>query len=147
MDEPEFVVSKSGGRKQKKPDRWDLLPWDALRELAELYGKGVEKYEERNWENGLDFNWSYRALINHAQQWWMGEDRDEEMDAHHLACVAFHALGMLALQERHGDEWDNRPNTPVDEHDHIQPVVNYQCALCGIMVADDIAHTCRPSNG
>lgn len=112
---PEFVESSTGGRKQKKPDRWDLLPWDAIEELAVLYGKGAEKYDERNWERGLDFNWSYRAMINHAQQWWMGEDDDPEMGVSHLACVMFHAAGMLALYKRHGDQWDNRPHHGIPE--------------------------------
>uniref|UniRef100_UPI001E4FF338 dATP/dGTP diphosphohydrolase domain-containing protein n=1 Tax=Acetomicrobium sp. S15 = DSM 107314 TaxID=2529858 RepID=UPI001E4FF338 len=39
--------------------RYDLIPSDALRELAKVYTVGAEKYGERNWEKGMSWG---RAL-------------------------------------------------------------------------------------
>ena len=38
---------------QGKP-RMDLLPMDALLEIAKVFGFGACKYGDRNWEKGLD---------------------------------------------------------------------------------------------
>ena len=33
--------------------RFDLLPFDAIQELARVYDKGAKKYSSRNWEQGI----------------------------------------------------------------------------------------------
>lgn len=104
------VTSSSGGQKGMKPARFDLLPWDALWTVAELYGKGAEKYEDRNWERGYDWSLSFASLIRHATQFWQGEDDDSETGLPHLASVVFHALGLLRFMREH-PEFDNRPST------------------------------------
>ena len=104
------VTSSSGGQKGMKPARFDLLPWDALWTVAELYAKGAEKYEDRNWERGYDWSLSFASLIRHATQFWRGEDNDEETGLPHLASVVFHALALMRFMREH-DEFDNRPHT------------------------------------
>ena len=41
---PQFSTSDSGATKQVKEARYDMIPADALDELARHYGKGAEKY-------------------------------------------------------------------------------------------------------
>jgi hypothetical protein len=98
----------TGGKKGQKPARFDLLPWNALREIAEHYGKGAEKYDDRNWEKGYDWSLSYAALQRHLTAWWQGEDIDAETGSSHLAAVAFHVLALLTFKETHPEK-DNRP--------------------------------------
>lgn len=105
------ITSSTGGQKGSKEARYDLIPAGPLRTLAELYGKGAEKYEDRNWERGYDWSLSFAALNRHLWQFWAGEDTDEETGKPHMASVAWHALALLEFMSTHPD-FDNRPSTP-----------------------------------
>lgn len=112
-DESEVrVTSETGGQKGQKEARYDLLPAVPLRTVAELFGKGAQKYEERNWERGYEWSLSFAALNRHLWQFWNGEDIDEELGKPHLAAVIFHALALLEFSTTH-PEFDNRPNSKV----------------------------------
>lgn len=98
----------TGGEKGSKLARFDLLPYDALWQVAEQYGRGAEKYASRNWEKGYDWGLAHAALQRHLAQFWNGEDVDEETGGLHLAAVAWHALALLTFQIR-GIGTDTRP--------------------------------------
>lgn len=108
------ITSNTGGQKGQKLARFDLIPVDALWELAEAYGRGSEKYEDRNWERGYDWSLSYAAMMRHANQFWSGEERDEETGIHHMASVAWHAMALFHFSNSYKyNEFDNRPlNNP-----------------------------------
>lgn len=99
MTEEIRSVSKSGGEKGVKVQRFDLIPVEALSKVAELYGKGAEKYAANNWRKGYEWSKSYAALQRHANAFWSGEDDDPEMGVPHMACVAFHALALITFME------------------------------------------------
>lgn len=109
------TVSSSGGEKGMKPERYDLIPAEPLRILAELYGFGASKYAERNWERGFEWSKSFAALQRHAWQFWAGETIDSETKLPHMASVAWHAFALLEWAATH-PEFDNRPEQP-DEGD------------------------------
>lgn len=102
------TVSSTGGEKGVKLARFDLIPALPLRQVAEHYGKGAEKYEARNWERGYEWSKSFGALMRHAWQFWDGEDIDEETGSHHATAVVFHALALLEFTSTH-PEFDDRP--------------------------------------
>ncbi|AOE43807.1 hypothetical protein SEA_BANTAM_118 [Gordonia phage Bantam] len=102
-------TSSTGAQKGQKIQRVDLLPVGPLLKVAEHYGRGAEKYAERNWEAGYDWSLSYQSMMRHALQFWAGEDIDEEIGTPHLAAVIFHALALLEFMETHR-EFDNRPS-------------------------------------
>lgn len=111
MSEVQVVNATTGGAKGSKPERYDLLPWPELAELARLYGKGAEKYEDRNWEKGYDVSLSFAALMRHLTLFWNGIDYDDETHCHHLASVMFHAAAMMRFTNgTYPKELDNRPN-------------------------------------
>ena len=101
------VTSATGGQKGKKPERYDLIPVEPLAEVARIYGKGAEKYEDRNWEKGYDWGLSFAAMQRHAWAFWGGESVDPENRTHHLASVVFHALALMEY-ERLGNGTDSR---------------------------------------
>lgn len=102
------VTNKAtGGEKGSKDERYDLLPWQELNEVARLYGKGAEKYAPRNWERGYDWSLSFASLIRHATQFWNGESYDEETGCHHLSSVIFHAFALMQFERTH-PELDDR---------------------------------------
>jgi hypothetical protein len=101
---------ETGGEKGRKPQRMELLPWDALLEVSALYAAGAEKYEDNNWRRGYDWSLSFGAAQRHLSQFWMGEDVDEETGCHHLTSAAFHILGLIVFKNEY-PELDDRPRT------------------------------------
>ncbi|MGW1739994.1 dATP/dGTP diphosphohydrolase domain-containing protein [Nocardia sp. NPDC001965] len=116
MTEETRVVSSTGGEKGQKLARYGLIPAGALRRVAELYGKGAQKYSDHNWRRGYDWSLSFDAMLRHAWAFWDGEDFDEDPQiplgedgerSPHLAAVVFHALALLTFMEEH-PEFDDR---------------------------------------
>lgn len=108
VGEVRVVNSQTGGQKGSKKARFDLIPGQALTELAEHYGAGSEKYEDRNWELGYNWSLSFAALMRHAWQFWNGEDLDEETGSKHMIAVAWHALALAHFMD-HMKDLDDRP--------------------------------------
>lgn len=100
----------TGGEKGSKIERFDLMPWPELTELARLYGAGANKYEARNWERGYNVSLSFAALMRHLTLFWAREDYDEETNAHHLSSVMFHAAAMMRFTNgTYPTDLDDRP--------------------------------------
>lgn len=106
--ETRVVDKTTGGEKGQKLARFALLPGDVLWQIAEHYGKGAKKYEDRNWERGYAWSLSFDALNRHLWAWWGGEDRDPETGSLHIVAVAWHAIALAAYQIR-GIGTDDRP--------------------------------------
>jgi len=108
--EQRIINEQTGGEKGKKLARFDLLPYDELWEVAELYGRGAAKYADRNWEKGYDWSLSFASMMRHATQFWQGEYMDKENKCAHLASVVFHALALMYFHKHH-KQLDDRPQT------------------------------------
>lgn len=93
------TVSPTGGEKGVKPERFDLLPVEALSSIARLYGVGAQKYASHNWRRGYDWSKSYAAMMRHANLFWSGEDIDPETGEPHMAAVAFHAMTLIVFMQ------------------------------------------------
>lgn len=98
--ETRVIDPNTGGEKGSKLARWDLMPFDVLNELAEHFGIGARKYEDRNWERGYDWGLSLAALCRHLAAWSGGEDTDPESGDSHLIAVMWHAAALRAFQIR-----------------------------------------------
>jgi hypothetical protein len=98
----EVIVTdpKTGAKKGSKLARYDLLPPGPLHAVAEHYGRGAEKYEDRNWEKGYDWGLSFAALNRHLWAMWDGEWIDEETGSPHLAAVVFHAFALMEFHDK-----------------------------------------------
>jgi hypothetical protein len=94
--------------------RYDLIPPDALEEIAKVYTLGAEKYGDRNWEKGLRWGRIFGAVFRHFIAWAKGEDADEETGLHPLAHAAWGCLTLLAYAKRNIGE-DDRPTTKAKE--------------------------------
>lgn len=112
-DEVRVTDPTTGGAKGQKLFRTDLLPADALLAVAEHFGRGARKYEDRNWEKGYAWSLSYAALLRHLLAFWGGEDIDEETGSLHLQAVGFHALALLAFSLRDAGTDDRPPSSIV----------------------------------
>lgn len=114
------VTANTGGAKGTKPQRFGLIPVRPLWMLAELYGRGAAKYEERNWERGYPWHLSFEAAQRHMWEFWGGADLDAHLDScpadctshtglpHPIAAI-FHMMALVEFMTTHR-EFDNRPS-------------------------------------
>lgn len=96
----------TGGQKGTKLARFSLIPPDFLWALAEHYGKGARKYDDRNWERGYKWSLTTDALERHYRQWLLGEDTDAETGTSHLIAMAWHVIALWWFH-RHGKGTDD----------------------------------------
>lgn len=89
--------------------RLDLLPTDALEEVAGVMTAALQKYEAENWRKGLAFSRLYGAALRHLFAWWRGEDLDLEYGLSHLAHATCCLLFMLAAEKGSATRVDDRP--------------------------------------
>lgn len=108
------TTSTTGGQKGSKEERYDLIPVEPLRLLATLYGRGAEKYADNNWMLGYEWKLSYAAAQRHLNQFWGGEDLDEEMQLPHVISAAFHCLALAQFMIDH-PEFDSRAKRPATD--------------------------------
>ena len=101
------TVSATGGEKGVKAQRYDLIPIHPLNLLAELYGKGAEKYAAHNFRKGYEWSKSYASAMRHMTAFWNGEDIDPEMAIPHVICAAFHMFALAEFMKFHPD-FDDR---------------------------------------
>ncbi len=99
-DETRITDPKTGGQKGIKPQRFDLIPFEALTELAEIYGFGCQKYDAHNWRKGYAWSLSYGALMRHLSLWIQGESYDIETKKHHLMHAAWHCFTLFVFEKR-----------------------------------------------
>jgi len=99
----------TGGEKGQKAERYDLFPFDALDEVARVYGAGAQKYSPDNWLRGYSWRLSAGALLRHVARFMCGESMDAETGCHHLACAAWHCLTLMTFEKRKLGTDDRRP--------------------------------------
>lgn len=94
---------------------WELLPYDALREVVKVLRFGSSKYQARNWEKGFDYSRPLGAAMRHLfgddnhKGWWHGDEVDMETKTSHLTNAVCELLFLLAFEVRRMKGLDNRP--------------------------------------
>lgn len=102
------------GRKDDgdKP-RMDLIPPEVMTALGTVLSYGAKKYDQRNWEKGMNWGRPFAALMRHMWAWWRGEACDPETGYSHLwhalCCVAF-----LTAYEARNVGSDDRPRNEME---------------------------------
>lgn len=73
----------------------ELIPPEALDSLAAVLTFGADKYDERNWELGMNWSRVYGACLRHLNAWVQCQENgtDDETGLSHLdhalCCIAF----------------------------------------------------------
>lgn len=108
-------LSPAGVKYDDGKTRLDLLPTNALWEVASVFTKGAKKYGDRNWEKGIDYSRLFAAAMRHLFKWWGGDMYDDELETHHVANAVACLLMILSIDARgvYPSDWDDRPR---DEH-------------------------------
>mgnify|MGYP001588609325 CR=1 FL=1 len=100
MSEKRYVDPITGGEKGQRLARFDLIPPAALIALAEHFGVGATKYEDRNWERGYPWSLSFAALQRHILAFWNGEDLDPETRSHHAIAAMWHCAVLFTFSTK-----------------------------------------------
>jgi len=98
--------------------RWDLVPYDAVNEIAKVLTFGAAKYEARNWEKGMDWSRAFGALQRHLTRWFHGQDTDKETRLTHLANAGCCLFFLLSWELRQVGT-DDRPKLDPKVLDHM----------------------------
>lgn len=93
-------MSEQGLRYDAGKTRWDLLPFDALHEVAKVSTVGSIKYAPRNWERGMAWSKMVACAMRHLFARMTGERLDPETGLPHTAHFAWNALSLLAYDLR-----------------------------------------------
>lgn len=121
-------TSNTGGQKAGNRVRMSLIPTRELMDVAELFGKGAEKYDEHNWTRGYKWSLSYDAMHRHLAEFWAGNELDDGEGGtglSHLACAAFHVLALMYFAKHHRD-FDDRHVIPVEDDKSLYPDEYYE---------------------
>lgn len=93
-----MAVEADGGglRFDEGKPRVDLIAPEFLLALGKLCGDGGLKYDDRNWERGMNWQKCYASLLRHAIAWETGKDfgTDDKTGVitHHMVSVAWNAM-------------------------------------------------------
>jgi hypothetical protein len=85
-----------GDENKKDHDKpmWDLLPYNQISKIVDVFTFGASKYGPYRWKKVENARERYfAAMMRHLTSWWEGEKYDSESGYHHLAhagcCLLF----------------------------------------------------------
>lgn len=81
----------------------DLIPYEALREIAKVLDFGAKKYSRGNWTGGIAYSRLIAATLRHVNQFNAGEDNDPETGLPHMAHAGCEVIFLLWMTQKRGD--------------------------------------------
>lgn len=95
-----LAPQRSAGRKDDNGKlRFDLIPPEALAQVAAVLTHGAKKYGANNWRRVKSKRSRYTAaLMRHLEAWRSGEIQDPESGLHHLAHVLTNGFFLLTME-------------------------------------------------
>lgn len=92
----EMRVFETGAKRsiEEGKGRYDLLPWDAIHELARHCERGAKVYGERNCEKGIPMHNLLDSAIRHLSCYMRGMD-----DEPHLVAAAWNIMFAIWMEK------------------------------------------------
>lgn len=81
--------------------RYDLLPWEAIHEVAKHCEEGALKYGERNCEKGIPIHSLMDSATRHISCYMRGMN-----DEPHLRAAAWNILFAIYMEQKHPEMQD-----------------------------------------
>ena len=75
--------------------RYDLLPVECLKRVAQHYTNGAKKYSAHNWKKGIPTERFFSSALRHLIQYRLGK-KDED----HLSAIVFNIFGIIYNEEK-----------------------------------------------
>lgn len=120
---------------QEGKGRYDLLPWEAIHELALHCEQGAQKYGERNCEKGIPVHSLIDSAIRHLSYYLRGM-KDEP----HLRAAMWNIAFAIYMEQKHPEMQDipARKETPLtcENGYHFFPPDSDRprCTKCGVYI-------------
>lgn len=108
----DYTIKDSGKRQTYKSGavrdtnegkiRYDLLPIECLKRLAEHYTKGAKKYDDNNWKKGIPTKRFIESTWRHWGQYLLGRVFPEDeayIEEDHLSAIVFNVFGIMFNEE------------------------------------------------
>jgi hypothetical protein len=125
----ELGAGADGGGKRfnKGKTKMELTPPEWEWALADVTTQGSKKYDERNWEQGMDWSIMIGCMKRHINKFLAGERYDgKQFDleagttgCHHLAMVAWNALALMSYDVREIGTNDLPPEVQLELFDRV----------------------------
>lgn len=97
-------MSKELGKKNDiKKAPIDLIPYEALEEMAFTLAAGEQKYGTASWAKGLKLRRLLSAALRHIGQFNSGEDFDKETKTIHLSNAAVNLMFAIWMYKNRPD--------------------------------------------
>lgn len=123
----------------------DLLPFDAIEDVARVLEYGRKKYSARNWELGMAWGRLLGASLRHLFAWARGVEIDEESGLPHLAHASCSVLMLAALVKRRVGTDDRLFEQPHNLMASAPDEPAIMCSKCGLRprgAANALCRTC-----
>lgn len=98
---------KQGVKHDALKPEMDLLPREALVEVAKVLSFGAKKYGRFNWRQGIAWSRVISAAMRHLSAFNEGIDKDEETSLSHLSHAACNLMFLIQYEKDH-PEFDDR---------------------------------------
>lgn len=89
-----------GKKYDKGKPAMDLVPFDAVEQVAAVLSFGATKYGRHNWALGMAHGRLVAAALRHIGAYLRGDDLDEESGLPHLSHAACCILMAISLIQR-----------------------------------------------
>lgn len=83
--------------------RYDLIPPQPMRRLAETYAEGAMKYSDHNWLKGMPYSVTINHVLRHINLWLEGDSSED-----HLAHAAWGLFAIMTFDAMQRPELDDR---------------------------------------
>ncbi|MCA2590181.1 MAG: hypothetical protein IM509_05375 [Microcystis sp. M31BS1] len=100
--------TQAGYKHDAEKLRYDLIPPEAMEELAKVLTHGATKYEDHNWARGMKWGRVFSALMRHMWSWWKGENVDPETGYSHLSHALCNLVFLVTYEQRKMGQFDDR---------------------------------------
>jgi hypothetical protein len=106
---------KTGVKKDEGKPRFGLLPYDVLAAISRILTQGAKKYDDRNWELGIEYERVFSGVQRHLTEWWNanlnGTDGINHADGKesHIDHAITGLMFLSAYEKRAMARFDNRP--------------------------------------
>lgn len=89
--------------------RYDLFEPFALKQLANVFTMGANKYGDNNWTKGMKWSKVIASLKRHISAFESGEDYDPESKLLHSAHISWNAMALTSYYKL-APQYDDRPH-------------------------------------
>lgn len=109
----ETAAPMEGRKDDGDKPRMDLIPPEVMTALGTVLSYGAKKYDQRNWEKGMNWGRPFAALMRHMWAWWRGEACDPETGYSHLWHASCCLMFLVAYEARNVGS-DDRPRNEME---------------------------------